>query len=168
MKIGILSDTHNASKNTRVALATLRGHGIRRLIHCGDITTPATLYLFAGWQVTFVLGNMDRDWTALAQAAQLIGVPRPSQSAEVRIGGALIGVAHGDKQGSLLGMIMSGKYAYVCYGHTHHRCDEHRSAYGVRVINPGALGGSRPETRSVCVLDLDTGEAQFIEFPDLP
>ena len=30
-----------------------------RLLHCGDVTTAGIVQLFAGWDVTFVLGNMD-------------------------------------------------------------------------------------------------------------
>jgi predicted phosphodiesterase len=31
------------------------------------------------------------------------------------------------------------------------------------VINPGALGGVRHESRSFCILDLQTDELRFIE-----
>ena len=63
--------------------------------------------------------------------------------------------------------MMSGNYDYVCHGHTHERRNEYRSAYGVRLINPGSLGGNHPEARSVCVLDLESGSVEFIEFRDL-
>jgi predicted phosphodiesterase len=32
-----------------------------------------------------------------------------------------------------------------------------------RVINPGALGGRRRQSRSFCILDLTTGEIRFVE-----
>lgn len=137
------------------------------MIHCGDITTPELVHLFAGWSVTFVLGNMDSNWPDLMDAAQRIGAPRPQLSMEVEAGDNLIGVTHGADQNLLYRMMMGGKYAYVCHGHTHERRDEFRSAYGVRLINPGSLGGSQPQTRSVCLLDTDAGEVEFIEFPEL-
>ncbi|NDJ74847.1 MAG: metallophosphoesterase family protein [Chloroflexi bacterium] len=167
MKIGILSDTHNNPDNTRTALATFRERGIQRLIHCGDITTPPIVRLFTGWDVVFVYGNMDSDWVALMQAIRAIGAPRPQLSLEVEVGDMLIGVTHGADSNLLFRLQISGKYAYVCHGHTHQRRNEFRSAYGVRVINPGALGGNRPETRSVCILDTASGNVEFIEFPDL-
>lgn len=166
MKIGILSDTHNYQDNTRRALETLRARGVTQVIHCGDVTTPAIVYLFSGWNVTFVLGNMD--YGELADAVQAIGMPRPRVSAVVEVDGQAIGVTHGADHNLLLGMTMSGKYTYLCHGHTHQRRNEYNSVYGVRLINPGALGGSKPETRSVCVLDAETGAVEFIEFPEMP
>ena len=83
MKIGILSDTHNHRRNTEVALAALRERGAERLIHCGDLTTPEVIYLFAGWPVTFVLGNMDMARADLAAAAQQIGAAPPALTREI-------------------------------------------------------------------------------------
>jgi len=167
LKVGILSDTHNSQTNTRIALDRFRDLHITRLIHCGDITTPEMLMLFMGWDVSFVLGNMDMHWNSLADAARRIGVPIPQLTKEVEIDGKKFGVTHGADSSLLYGMMMSGKYDYVCHGHTHRRRNELRSAYGVRLINPGALGGSQPESRSVCVVDTTGAEVEFIEFPEL-
>jgi hypothetical protein len=167
VKIGILSDTHNHAQNTQTALATFRERGITRLIHCGDITTPEIVSLFTGWDVTFVLGNMDSGRVELGEAARRIGAPRPQPSVEVEIAGKLIGATHGADMGLLYRMMIGGKYDYLCHGHTHERRNEHRGAYSVRLINPGALGGNFPEARSVCILDVTTAEVEFIEFPDM-
>jgi putative phosphoesterase len=167
VRIGILSDTHNAKHNTQTALETFRQRGITQLIHCGDITSPDMVYLFSGWQVTFVFGNMDSAWIELGEAANRIGVIRPKLSHEVEIDGVRIGVTHGADQALLYRMMISGKYAYLCHGHTHERRNEFRSAYNVRLLNPGALGGNHPQARSVCILDAATGEVEFIEFPTM-
>jgi len=58
-------------------------------------------------------------------------------------------------------LVNSGEYAYVFHGHTHYRADWW--AASTRVINPGALGGTKRESRSICIIDLESGEAQFIE-----
>jgi len=63
--------------------------------------------------------------------------------------------------------MFSGRFTFICHGHTHERRDEVRSAYGVRLINPGALGGSRPQARSVCILDPASDDLEFIEFPEM-
>ena len=167
MKIGILSDTHNHQPNTRAALDVLRAQGITRLIHCGDVTSGPTVEVFAGWDVTFVFGNMDLDRDELGVAIRGIGCSAPQYSREIELDGRRMAVTHGHDHTLLYRLIMSGKYSYVCHGHTHQRRNEFISAYSVQVINPGALGGNRPEARSVCILDTDSGEAQFIEFPDL-
>ena len=167
MKIGILSDTHNHRHNTEIALATLRERGVEHLIHCGDVTTPEIVYLFAGWPVTVVLGNMDTARADLQAAARQIGAMPPAPSREIEIDGVWIGVTHGHDSSLLHKMMISGKYAYLCCGHTHRRQDEFRRPYSVRLINPGALGGSQPQTRSAAVLDVTTGALEFIEFPEL-
>ncbi len=167
MKIGILSDTHNNAANTRRALDTFRERGVARLVHCGDVTNAETVLLFAGWTVTFVWGNMDTYRDELIAATRMIGAAHPQYSATVSAGECLIGVTHGHDTSILMGMIMGGKYTYVCHGHTHERRDDFQRPYSVRVINPGALGGNHPQTRSICVLDTDTGTADFIEFPEV-
>ena len=110
MKLGILSDTHNNADNTRAALAELRRRGITRLVHCGDITTREIVHLFAGWDVAFVWGNMDRDWAELSDAARRIGVAIPQMSRAIQIDGKLIGITHGADQKILYNMMMSSKY----------------------------------------------------------
>jgi len=167
MKIGLLSDTHNAAGNTRRALEVFRERGVTHLIHCGDITTPEMVHLFAGWKVTFVLGNGDRSPADLSDAAKRIGAAPPQAQRTVELEGKQIGVTHGHDASLLFRMMMSGTFDYVVHGHTHQRRNEYRSAYGVRLINPGALGGSQPEARSVAVLDLATGEVEFVELPEL-
>ncbi|MBN1966026.1 MAG: metallophosphoesterase family protein [Anaerolineae bacterium] len=167
MKLGIFSDTHNHTSSTQAALEMFRARGIMKLIHCGDITTPDILFLFAGWDITCVFGNMDLNRSDLVAAAKQIGLRLPQNSHEVEADGVLIGVTHGHDANLLAGLIISGKYPYVCHGHTHHRRDEFQRPYSVRVINPGAMGGYRPETRSVCILDTESGQVEFVEFPDL-
>jgi predicted phosphodiesterase len=110
---------------------------------------------------------MDQDRDELNAAIRGIGCSAPRYSREIEVDSKLIAVTHGHDRALLYGLIMSGKYPYVCHGHTHHRRNEFVSAYSVRVINPGALGGSRPEARSVCILDTDSGDVQFIEFPEM-
>jgi putative phosphoesterase len=167
VKIGILSDTHNSQKNTEAALAVLRERGINTVIHCGDITSPEIVYLFAGWDVTFVWGNMDSHHADLIDATRWIGAPPPKLSREIEVAGKWIAACHGSDYSLLFRLMTSGKYAYICHGHTHKRRDEFRSSYGVRLINPGALGGSQSQTRSICILDVLADRVEFVEFPAL-
>ncbi len=166
MTIGILADTHNHVANTQQALELFRERGITQLIHCGDVTSAEVMLLFAGWQVTFVLGNMDRDRDELFAAARSIGTALPKLCATVNVDDKPIGITHGHDTSILTGMIMSGRYAYVVHGHTHQRRDEFQRPYCVRVINPGALGGNHPESRSVCILDVISDTVEFIELPE--
>jgi putative phosphoesterase len=167
VKIGILSDTHNHTANTETALATFRERGISRLIHCGDITSAQIVLLFAGWGMTFVLGNMDQNRDELVDATRMIGASPPLFSRRVEVDNKRIGVTHGADSGLLYRMLIGHQYDYVCHGHTHQRRDQFLSEYGVRLINPGALGGIKQQTRSVCILDTATDEVEFIEFPEM-
>ncbi len=167
MKIGLLSDTHDNARNTRAALDTFRARGIRTLIHCGDLTTPEIVRLFVGWDVYFVFGNMDRAQSTLIDTAKAVGVRPPKQTQIVELDGASIAVTHGDRAAEMFRLQVSGKYAYLCHGHTHERRNEYHSGYGIRIINPGALGGNKPEERSIAILDLESGDVEFITFPAL-
>jgi len=167
VKIGLLSDTHNHTANTEAALAAFRERGLTRLIHGGDITSAPIVLLFAGWDVTFVLGNMDLNRYELTDATRLIGATPPRFSCLVTVDGKRIGVTHGADSGLLHRMLISRQYDYLCHGHTHQRRDQYLSEYGVRLINPGALGGIKQQTRSVCILDTETDEVEFIEFPEM-
>lgn len=166
MQIGLLSDTHDALDNTRAALDVFRDRGVKRLIHCGDLTSSETLLLFAGWDVTLALGNMDRG-VELADVARRIGLAPPQRMWELDFDGVRIGVTHGDDMNLLYRMMFSGRFTFICHGHTHERRSEHRGAYEVRLINPGALGGSCPQARSIALLDTVTKDVEFIEFPGL-
>lgn len=160
MKLGVLSDTHNDAANTRRALDLLREHGAERLIHCGDLTTPEIVALFEGWQVDFVVGNMDQSYQPLQEAVRRLGTATFSDEIRTGIGGVQVAATHGHHESLLDEMIRSGLYAYVFHGHTHRRRDEQVGP--TRVVNPGALGGMRYQPRSFVVLDLASGELEFV------
>jgi putative phosphoesterase len=164
IRLGILSDTHDSRDNTIQALKVLVEQGVERLIHCGDITRPATASLFEGWPIDFVYGNMDGDPTELEGIIGEIPGASIATRFTAEIDGVRIGACHGDDKRLLREMIRSGLYNYVFHGHTHRRRDEQIGT--TRVINPGAVGGMRHQTRSVCVLDLTSGEITFHEFGD--
>jgi hypothetical protein len=164
MQIGILADTHNNRENTLAALAFFAAQKVSRLIHCGDITTPEIADLFSGWSVVFTYGNADREREKLAAAvARLPGAVIGDQHS-LEIGSARVAVYHGHDDEALASLARSGQYAYVLHGHTHRRRDMHLGI--TRVINPGALGGVRWQTRSVCVLDIDRDELHFETIED--
>jgi len=161
MRIGILSDTHDHVENTRRALEILRQEQVERLFHCGDVTSPEVVSLFEGWDVLFVRGNLDR-LDALEPAVVALGrQPFLGDEMTTTVAGRRIAILHGDDTERLRQVIASGEFDYVFHGHTHRRRDERIGR--TRVINPGALGGVRHESRSFCILDLETDELRFIE-----
>lgn len=161
MRIGILADTHDNLKNTRAALAYFRNASVTRLFHAGDISRPATVALFAGFDVTFVRGNNDVDSAALRAAMRAIGVPG---SLPLRWTGSLAGkrlaMAHGMPRGPLTALIESGRYEYIFHGHSHRRRDKRMGR--ARVLNPGALSGKYEYMRSIAIVDLAQDDVEFV------
>ncbi len=164
MKIGILSDTHDHQANTLAALAIFRAEGVSQLLHCGDITTPGFVGVFAGWTITFVSGNMDRQLAELADAARAIGATPPREQVSLTLDGHPIAMMHGHHDEVLQNLIEAQTYRYVLHGHTHARRDDRIGQ--TRVINPGALGSTRRGPRSVAVLDLAGDHLRFAEIEE--
>jgi len=161
MRIGLLSDPHADLRALGAALHLFRQAGIVQLLHCGDVCGPAVVEALDGFSVHVALGNMDRA-PGLARAVEACqGLGRLARCHFLLLDGVQVALLHGDDQGLLRRLVSSRRFAYVFHGHTHRRAD--RRVGSTRVINPGALGGTRREPRSVCLLDLALGQARFVE-----
>lgn len=162
MRIGILADSHNHSGHLLRALGIMKDAGIDTVIHCGDLAAAATAVHLQGVRVIYVNGNSD---VAPQQINRTLRGFRSDNVADItfrgEIGGAPIAAAHGHQPHTLQSLVRDGRFAYVFHGHTHRRRDE--IVGQTRIINPGALGGTRYEPRSCCLLDLETGIADFVE-----
>ena len=161
MKIAVLSDTHNNREYTNRALEATRAEGVSTIIHCGDISDPETIALFDGFSVSFALGNADRDYAGLKRSAESL---TPSATVapffELAFDGVRVAACHGHTE-TLIRLIGSGAYEYVFHGHSHRRKEERLD--GTVVVNPGALGGLRAQTRSFCFVDFDRKHVRFVE-----
>jgi len=163
MRIGILSDSHDNVENVRAAADVFTQQDVTTLLHCGDVCGPAVVEALAGFSVYFAQGNMDR-LPALPLAIEaLYGPGRLARCRQLLLGGFPVALLHGDDDGLLDQVVRSGEHAFVFHGHTHRRAD--RWVGKTRVLNPGALGGVRRESRSVCIVELQSGQARFIEIP---
>ncbi len=162
MRIGILSDTHNHTQNLQKALAIFKQNHISKIIHCGDVTTVETVQFLCEYEVIYVYGNGDflsGEIRATLKSFDSKNYGGISYAGE--ISGKQIAAMHGHFPAELDLMIRLQKYDYVFTGHTHRRKDEKIGK--TRVINPGALGGTRYQSRSVAVLELNTGVLHFQE-----
>ncbi len=162
MKIGIISDTHDHLHNLQTALDVLRDEEVEKILHCGDVCGPEIVQALEDFEVWIAEGNMDRRTTQIQQAAEkTLGYDPLAWLHKPTLNGYAMAMIHGDNEEALNNLIASGNYAYVFHGHTHRRRNEQVGR--TRVINPGALGGTRRQSRSFCILDLETGEARFVE-----
>ena len=165
MKIGLLSDTHNHLRETRRALDLLVQQGARHLVHCGDageevIDLLSAVCMAQDLRAHVAIGNCDRphleDNPFLPRPA---GVER-GESPEFTLAGRRCIVLHGDNAGRLEAVTASGEFDYVFTGHTHSRSDQRTGK--TRVLNPGSPVRPRSGPPSVAVLDLDTGQVEWI------
>ncbi|MFL5342851.1 MAG: YfcE family phosphodiesterase [Gemmataceae bacterium] len=161
MKIGIVSDTHDRLENTAAALRLLGAAGAEIVLHCGDIESPDTVRLFAGWPAHFVLGNCDWNPQGLRYAVAEIAATLHEPFGELDLAGAKIAWAHGHEKRVFEGLEQADKYDYLFYGHTH-VAEQHRTGRTL-VVNPGAL--HRVAEKTCVLLDLPTGELTTIRVP---
>ena len=161
MKIGIISDTHDNLDNLEAALKILAAEGVTHILHCGDVCGANVVQRLAGFGVWIAQGNMDRGVGLAWVIEETLGRGRLAWLHRLTLDGYSLAVIHGDNEQVLGNLVASGEYAYVFHGHTHRRRDQ--KIERTRVINPGALGGTRKQSRSFCILDLETGEARLVE-----
>jgi putative phosphoesterase len=164
MKIGILSDTHNHLRNLQKAMGVFEREHVDLLVHCGDFTQVETLQWLCEYRLVCAFGNGDFAY------GELLGMLKGFQPQNMggfgchfELGGKRMGVTHGHIPRILDEMLHSG-LDYVFTGHTHRR--QNQRIGHTRVINPGALGGTQHQSRSVCILDLETEIPVFEEIQE--
>lgn len=165
MRIGIISDTHDQLQNLSYCLNYLRNDGIETVIHCGDLGRDYLITLFEGLRLIIVFGNCDKVTNVIQRRVEQLGMDSfAGQTFDGYLDGKQILVTHGYYQNDLMQAALSGQYQYIISGHTHWRKDEQIGE--TRMINPGALGGTKHQTRSFMVLDLAKDELSIVEVQD--
>lgn len=161
MKIGVLSDTHDELSNLLAALEILRSQHIDTVIHCGDLTGLDMVSHFEGFRTIYTHGNMDHVTGTIKKQLEKM---RKDNFAGIVYRGQLDGIpvaaTHSHIESKLMDLVRSQRYQWVFHGHTHQKRDE--VIQGVRIVNPGALGGLRKGPRSFCIVDLTAGDVEFI------
>ncbi|MFW5714308.1 MAG: metallophosphoesterase family protein [Brevefilum sp.] len=161
MKIGVMSDTHDNLSNTTTVLSTYRDQKIDTIVHCGDLTSPDMVSHFQGFRVIFTSGNMDHTTGTIKKRLEKM---REDNFAGMvfkgKLGGVPIAATHSHVDGKLMELVREGRFKWIFHGHTHEKRDE--MVQGVRIVNPGALGGLGREPRTFCIVDLDAEEVEFL------
>ena len=141
MRIGIVSDTHDQVGRTTRAIELLVAAGIEAVVHCGDLTGPAVVDLFAGIPSYFVFGNNDFDERGLRRAMAAIDADCLGRGGEIELGGRRLAVTHGDSDREIRRLAARGP-DYLFFGHSHVPTDHREGA--TRWINPGASMVAKP------------------------
>ncbi len=162
MKIGVLSDTHDNLSNTTAVLSAFRERGIETIVHCGDLTSPEMASHFEGFRVILTIGNMDHTTGAIKKRLEKMREDNfVGMVFKGKLGGAPVAATHSHVAGKIMELVQEGRFKWIFHGHTHEKRDE--VIQGVRVVNPGALGGLGREPRTFCIVDLDAGDVEFIK-----
>lgn len=158
MKVGIISDTHDAFDRTRFAVELLKSEGADLLVHCGDFINADIVAECSLLPLYFVFGNNDCDSVpSLRNAADEYNATCLGWVGEFMADGKRIGVVHGHLTSDLRPLLKS-QPDYLLSGHSHIRRDWHEGK--TRRINPGAL--FRATEYTVALLDLAKDDVRFL------
>ena len=158
MRLAVISDTHGHVAYTTEAVRLLQTLDVERVIHCGDIGSAAIPPLLAPWPTDYVLGNVDRDESALRRAIEAAGHRLHGRFSSLDLEGRRIAFLHSDDLRLFRETIRSGEWDLVCYGHTHKADSRHEGR--TLVLNPGAL--YRAAQHSVAVVTLPEMEVSLM------
>jgi hypothetical protein len=150
MYVGVVSDTHGHVPYARAAVRMLESLEVGRVIHCGDIGSPAVVSLFARWPTHFVLGNVDQDEAVLRRTIEAEGQHYHGRFGTLEVAGRQVAFLHGDDERLLQQTISSHRWLLVCHGHTH--VAKLWQSGATWVLNPGALYRATPHTIAVVKL----------------
>ena len=159
MLLGVVSDTHGQVEFARQAVRMLEAFAVERVLHCGDIGSPAIIGLFAAWPTHFVFGNVDYDRGALRSAIAAAKQSCHDNFAELEFAGRRIAMLHGDDLRLLEETIAGGRFHLVCHGHTH--VPRVERVGDTLVVNPGAL--YRANRHTIAIVHLSELTAEIIE-----
>jgi uncharacterized protein len=164
MKIGVLSDTHDNLTNLIYVLNAYRECGVNTVIHCGDLTSLEMVSQFNGFRVIYTVGNMDVTTGAIKKRLDTM---REDNFAGMvfrgKLGGISIAATHSHIDGKVIDLVREKRFKWIFHGHTHEKRNE--VVRGVRIVNPGALGGLSRGPRSFCIVDLEAENVEFLHVP---
>jgi len=158
MKIGIISDTHDAFLEIQSAITFFKANNVEAIIHAGDFTTKESALEFLNTKIPFygVLGNVD----------QTIDGPREISRGSIKeppytlvLGDKSFIIVHDtntidlDKESLVVDVI-------VC-GNTHKALIEPKNR--ALMINPGEGCGTNTGKPTVALLDTETMNAEIHE-----
>lgn len=172
MKIGVISDTHDALHTLDTAFALFQREKVLLVVHCGDWKSLSTLeHVIAqseatGIPVRGVLGNNDLDVTAFLQLARSFqkNVTLVEGIDTFEIDGKKIATYHGHHAPTLRKLRESDIYDVMCLGHTHKPKIEQSDS--MLILNPGstafAIPRSKTWTPTVIILNTDTMVSELL------
>lgn len=119
MKIGIISDTHDDVKYTKLAIEIFKKEGADYVFHLGDFVSPPIVRLFKGIKLIAVFGNNDGYKFVLSKAFNEIDGEIKGDFGIVEVDGLKTALYHGEYAEISEALARSGQYDVVFTGHWH-------------------------------------------------
>ena len=156
MIIAVVSDSHNHTRHLQAVVDVANGSGCGALLHLGDITTPHSARVLAGFQgeVRAVFGNCDRERSSLRSVFQSMGGRIDLPPSTFEMGNRRFAMMH--EPHFLDAMRKTGNLDFILYGHMH--AEKVVEEDGVLILNPGECGGGSP-VPTCYFLDTETRSA---------
>jgi len=139
MKIAIISDIHNNTVNLERCLNWCNREKIEAIICCGDVDNADTIDFLAKHfkgLINLLMGNVDNYDEAIINNYHNIKF-YDRKGGKLLINGKRVGFCH--EPYHIKHLFHQAKFDLVFYGHTHKPWESEEN--GVRLINPGTLGG---------------------------
>ncbi|GAB4285077.1 MAG: metallophosphoesterase [Candidatus Dojkabacteria bacterium] len=161
MKVAIMSDSHDHLANLEKAIDYINLNNISEIIFCGDFCSaiPVKLHFsrFKG-PIHAVFGNTeDRMTITKLSLTSVTNLKIYGELGEMELENLKFAFTHYPEYAEALAN--TGKYDYVCHGHTHEARQEKINS--TILINPGEIMGVSEAPRFV-VLDLNTRQLDIV------
>ncbi|MBF0625712.1 MAG: YfcE family phosphodiesterase [Magnetococcales bacterium] len=139
MILGLIADSHDHMVHLGRAAKLFRAAGVTRVIHAGDMVSPAAIRVFEGFPVAAVFGNNDGERLGLVRTVTAMGGRLDGDFLQLDIGALRLAVYHGTVPPLTESLIRGGLYRIVVHGHSH-RVSQQRVG-DTLALNPGTAHG---------------------------
>ncbi len=152
MLIGVISDTHNNTKNIDKIIALFNNEKVNLVIHTGDITNAETLKKFSllNCPLTGVFGNNDRSEVGLQEVCEEYNFKFQEPPLSLVLDEKRVVVFH---EPDLINEYVkdSGEIDIILHGHTHRYREE--KIRDTIYFNPGESAGSLEGKSALGLID---------------
>ena len=163
MIVGVVSDTHNNSKNIDKIISLFNNKSVDLVVHTGDITSSKTLQRFSALKCCLcgVYGNNDRYETGLEEIARDNGFIFQNPPLKIERQEKTIVVFH---EPDLIENFLKDnqKPDIILHGHTHRYREE--TSDNILFFNPGESAGILEGKNAVGIIDLTDLSVERILF----
>jgi putative phosphoesterase len=164
MLVGVMSDTHDDSVQTKKAVSKFNREGVEQVLHAGDFISPFMIDTLKELSapLTGVFGNNDGDRSLLERKSSVLPSMKITGTfARIEMGGIRIALLHGNDRELLETLTACGSLDLLVYGHTHR--PEIRREGSLLIVNPGEVYGHLTGRSTVVLVDTVKRSAEIVD-----